>query len=204
MPAAALKQAVEVTIPQALRFINAGVNKMEALLAGLLRFSRLGREALIIEPLDMNALIAEMLAAMKYQLDAAEAEVQVGALPVCHGDRVQTSQVFANLIDNALKYRIRTGRPASTSTGGPRRPGRFTRWPTTGSASRPEHQAKAFEIFHRLNPDGSAGEGLGLTIAQRVLERQKGRIWVESAGAGAGSTFFVSLPAEAPQAGPGP
>jgi light-regulated signal transduction histidine kinase (bacteriophytochrome) len=196
-----VKEPVEVTIPQALRFINAGVNKMETLLAGLLRFSRLGREVLTAEQLDMNALLADVLAAVKFQIDTNKADVRVGNLPLCFGDRVQTNQVFANLIDNALKYRHPERTPRIVVEGRTQDGASIYSVADNGIGIAPEHQAKAFEIFHRLNPEGTAGEGLGLTIAQRVLERQKGKIWVESA-VGEGSTFFVLLPSEAPQSKP--
>lgn len=189
-----LRAPVTVAIPQALRFINAGVNKMETLLAGLLRYSRLGRVALTIRPINLNGLLAEIIAAMKFQLDEARAEVTVQPLPNCLGDNVQTSQVFANLLDNALKYRD-PARPLRVTVSGSIRDGQVVcAIADNGVGIAPEHQVKIFDIFHRLNPESTQGEGLGLTIAQRVLERQKGRIWVESR-AGEGSTFFVSLPA---------
>jgi chemotaxis family two-component system sensor kinase Cph1 len=194
VPVSALKPPVETTIPQALRFINAGVAKMETLLAGLLRYSRLGRVALNIEPLEMNKLVADILAAVKFQLDENKVEVHVAALPSCLGDSVQTSQVFSNLIDNAIKYRDPSRRLRLEIGGEVNGPQAVYRVADNGIGIAPEHQAKVFEIFHRLNPEGVGGEGLGLTIAQRVLERQHGKIWVESRPGG-GSTFFVALPA---------
>jgi PAS domain S-box-containing protein len=198
VPVTELKTPVDHAIPQALRFISAGVNKMEMLLAGLLRYSRLGRVVLTIQPIEMDGLIAEILAAMKFQLDEARADVTVDPLPRCWGDRTHTSQIFANIIDNAVKYREPFRPLRIRITGRSNEQESVYAIEDNGIGMAPEHQAKAFEIFHRLNPDTTVGEGLGLTIAQRVLERQKGRIWVESRE-GAGSTFFVSLPsAEGP------
>jgi signal transduction histidine kinase len=166
------------------------------LLAGLLRFSRLGRVILTIGPIDMNAMLAGLVAAARFQLNEARAEVVVEPLPSCLGDNANTSQVFANLIDNALKYREPTRRMRLVVSGRIEDGKAVYSVADNGIGIPTEHQPKIFEIFHRLNPDVTVGEGLGLTIAQRVLERQRGRIWVESRE-GEGSTFFVSLPATA-------
>jgi PAS domain S-box-containing protein len=185
---------LEQSIPRFLKFIMAGAAKMDALLTGFLKFSRLGRAALVIGPTDLAQVVQGVLQSMRFQIQEAGAEVTVEALPHCLGDATHLAQVFANLIDNALKYRD------------PKRPARIT---VSGRVDGSEaicsvadngigiagaHQGKVFEIFHRLNPSTTPGEGLGLTIAQRILERQRGRIWVES-NVGSGSAFFVSLPA---------
>ncbi|MDB6024739.1 MAG: sensor signal transduction histidine kinase [Verrucomicrobiales bacterium] len=189
-----LRAILDVDIPEALEFIQAGVAKIDALLSGFLRFSRLGRAALKIEHLDMNAMLAGIAQAMEFQLKQSGTILKFEKVPECLGDSIQINQVFSNLLDNALKYRD-SKRPAVIEVSGCIENGRsIYQVKDNGIGIAPEHQGKVFEIFHRLNPKLTDGEGLGLTIAQRSLERQEGKIWMESQP-GKGSSFFVSLPA---------
>ena len=188
-----LRSLLAEDIPEALEYIQAGVAKIDALLSGFLRYSRLGRAALKIERLDMDGMLAGIIGAMEFQIKQAGAAMRVEKLPDCLGDATQVSQVFSNLLDNALKY-LDSERPGIISVTGRIENGRSMYMvQDNGIGIAKEHQEKIFEIFHRLNPAHGEGEGLGLTIAQRVLERQNGRITVESES-GRGSRFLVTLP----------
>ncbi|MCD8534859.1 MAG: PAS domain S-box protein [Verrucomicrobia bacterium] len=91
-------------IPESLEFIFAGVHKMDGLLTGFLKFSRLGRVSMEQRRLNLNPLVREVLAAMKFQIQQKNVQIELGQLPECFGDPSQLNQVFSNIIDNAIKY----------------------------------------------------------------------------------------------------
>lgn len=188
-----LLNLVAQEVPEAIEFIQVGVHKMDALLSGFLRFSRLGRISLNIQNLNMNEMLATIAQTMDYQIQEGDIRLVTDTLPPCTGDSVQVNQVFTNLLDNAVKYRS-PNREGIIHISGRCEPGRSVYTiKDNGIGIAPEHQEKAFEIFHRLDPSKAKGEGLGLAIVQRILDRHNGRIWLESTRDG-GSTFFVSLP----------
>lgn len=190
-----VRNALKKDIPQALSFIVTSANKMDTLLNGLLRLSRLGQAALNIEPLDMNAMLADVTKNIEFQTKKAGAKINIEKLPPCHGDASQINQIFSNILDNALKY-LDESRPGVINISAEIDNGRcIYRVEDNGLGIAPEKQSKIFEIFHRLEPDKTKGEGLGLTIVRRILDRHNGKVWVESEP-GKGSRFFISLPSE--------
>jgi signal transduction histidine kinase len=202
LPAPTQPQAclLDEDIPEALRYISTSASRMDRLLNGLLRLSRLGRTPLRMRPIDMNAMMREIADSMEFELREAGATVDLGELPNCIGDADQLRQVFANLLGNAVKYRAE--RPLHVSIRGST-DGKWLcyRVEDNGIGIHQDHHLRIFQIFHRLDPQGSIpGEGLGLTIVQRIVARHDGRIELDSTF-GEGSAFSVFLPVRRSEAG---
>ncbi|MCE1227028.1 MAG: ATP-binding protein [Geobacteraceae bacterium] len=190
-----LLQLLTESMPRSIEFITGSVEKMDSLLSGLLRLSRLGRAAITIENLDMNLLISKIINSLAYQIESTGARITVGQLLPCRGDVVQISQVFTNLLDNAIKYRS-AERPLEVHVSSVVCDGAVQYCiRDNGIGIHPDYQNQVWEIFHRINPRDIPGEGLGLTVSRRILDRLNGTIRLESEE-GVGSSFFVTLPVQ--------
>ena len=184
---------VKEDIPESLHYIQISVSKMGTLLKGILHLSRLGRYELTIEEIDMNTMMSDIVDSHRFRLNELKIKTDVSILPNCKGDSSQINQVFSNLLDNAVKY-TDSERPGVIHISGYIDKNQSVYCiEDNGLGMAPEHQNKIFEIFYQLEPNRVKGEGMGLTIAHRIIDRHQGEIWVESE-LGKGSKFFVSLP----------
>ncbi len=184
---------------KALGFIQSAVLRLSNIIDALLRLSRAGRVKYQWQFVDVGRLVVRVLDSMQGEVAERKAAVVVGDLPPIQGDPAALEQVFANLIGNALKY-LDPKRPGRIEVGfqnaAPGTPQDFvTCYVKDNGLGIPEaYQEKAFQVFQRVHPGVASGEGMGLAIVRRVVERHGGRVWVESR-VGEGSTFFVALPA---------
>jgi PAS domain S-box-containing protein len=181
-------------ISEPIRFIHASAAKMESLIGGLLRLSRLGRSTMNIESLNMDLTLANVLDLMKYLIKAVECEIIMDPLPKCQGDANQIDQVFSNLLDNAIKYRDSTRLLKIQVSGFIQGQESVYCIEDNGIGIPQNRLANIWKLFYRIDPKSVVpGEGLGLTLIYRIVERHNGRVWVESEE-GVGSKFFVALP----------
>lgn len=176
-----------------LQTIRASAQRMGELIDDLLEFSRLSRQPLSKQPVEMVRLVRSVLADLADETKGREIEIVVGDLPGCDGDPRLLRQVWMNLLANALKYTRRRAR-AVVEVGWADEAGEqvyFVR--DNGSGFDMRYAGKLFTVFQRLHrAEDYEGTGVGLAIVQRVVHRHGGRIWAEAV-VNQGATFRFTL-----------
>lgn len=177
----------------AVGFVQAGAVKMDALLSGLLTFSRLGSASLKLQDVDVNDVVASNLAAMKFQILESRAEFAIRDLPMVRADRDLLGRVFSNLLENALKFPSPGRLIALEISGELRGTEAVIRICDNGMGMTEICRSRIFDLFYRIKPTGSEGNGIGLAIVKAAMERMGGSISVSSE-IGMGSAFELTLP----------
>jgi|GEM_PF-722380 len=169
--------------------------RMTRLIEDLLNLSRIGKIRNIEPNVNLNELLLDVKKNLMYSLEDKHVDLKVAKdLPVVACDKIRISEVFSNLISNAVKYSKRDVAPVVEI--GYVHKGLFYEFyvKDNGIGIEKEYYDKVFQIFQRLHAKGEyEGTGAGLTIVKKIVESHGGRIWVESV-AGTGSTFYFTIP----------
>ena len=186
------------SVPEALGYLTGSVLKMNQLITALLKVARVGRLEMSPKAVDMNALLRSVLSTFSFELERTGGAVKLEPLPPCTADAGALSMVFTNLIGNAIKYRNGETKPVITVCG--KMKDAATALYTVsdnGSGIKTADLEKIWTLFSGIqqhNPGIKKGEGIGLTVAKRIVSLNSGRIWAESKE-GEGAKFFIELPA---------
>ncbi len=176
-------------IEESLRFVHSSSAKMDALISALLDISRIASRDLDRTHVDLDALMQRVADSFEFILQGRGIKLHVGKLPPARVDAVRIEQVFSNLVDNAIKY-IGDGREISVGAVGGPLARYFVR--DSGMGMTAGELKKVFRLFRRGRASDIPGEGIGLTLVRKVIERHGGRIWVESRE-GQGTTVWFTL-----------
>jgi PAS domain S-box-containing protein len=171
-----------------------GSNRMQGLIQDLLTYSRAGAAGKTLNEISSENALNEALANLRATIQECSAVVTNDPLPAILADDTQLTQVFQNLVGNAIKYRsaeVPRVHVSATKNGG-------KDWifsvRDNGLGIDPQYFDRIFVLFQRLHGrEEFKGTGIGLTICKKIVERLGGKIWVESQPK-KGSTFFFTLP----------
>ncbi|HMF75115.1 MAG TPA: ATP-binding protein [Bryobacteraceae bacterium] len=181
-----------------LTHIQNGAMRMGDLIKGLLGYAEAGQQSEHDwAPVSAEEVVALALNNLEQSIAESKAIVTYGALPAIRGDGMQLTQLFQNVVSNGIKYRLPDEPPRITISAKEDAGHGIVFFSVTdnGIGIAPAHHKQIFAPFRRLHGQEVPGSGIGLATCQRIVEGHGGKIWVESAGQGLGSTFWFSLPA---------
>jgi PAS domain S-box-containing protein len=169
-----------------------GAKRMQTLINDLLAYSRAGSKGISKGMIDSRSCVEKALRQLTFAINESQAVVKVDDLPQVWADPVQLTQLFQNLIGNAIKFRA--GPKPEVHVHAAAADGQTTfSIADNGIGIPPEYQSRLFGLFQRLNSRRQyPGTGIGLAICKRIVERHGGRIWFESVPGG-GAVFRFSL-----------
>ncbi len=175
-------------------FASEGAIRMQRLINDLLAYSRVGTRGKSFEEVNLEMVLAQALENLHLVIKEKKVVVTHDPLPMAYGDSGQLTQVFQNLIDNAVKFRGEEA-PRVHISGRGQGNEVICVVSDNGIGIAPEFVNRLFVLFQRLHTRKEyPGTGLGLAICKRIVERHGGRIWVESKP-DEGSVFYFTIPA---------
>jgi PAS domain S-box-containing protein len=176
-----------------IHFAIDGVMRMKALINDLLIYSRVNTQEFPLEPVDCNQVVQQAINNLKALIEENKAILNIENLPVIKANSLQMSQVFQNLISNAVKFRSDKDPVVNITARKAVDEWLFT-VSDNGIGIEKEFIDKIFIIFQRLHTYTEyPGTGIGLTICKKIIEKLGGHIWVESEP-GKGSAFNFTIP----------
>lgn len=178
---------------RALLRINAGADKMNSMIGEVLNYSRISRTELVCTEVDTKSIIEENTReiALIYEVDPAV--VTIGNTPAIQGDPVMIAQVFANVISNAIKYSKASANQKIVINATENEDEIIFTISDNGLGIDIKQLPRIFELFNRMDNVGEIeGSGVGLAIVKRIVEKHRGKIWVDSE-LGKGTTFYIAF-----------
>jgi PAS domain S-box-containing protein len=171
-----------------------GAKRMQALIHDLLQYARVGTRGKEFKPTPANRVVEDALANLAGAIDESGAEIRVEALPTVSCDSTQLTQVFQNLIGNALKFRRQDSKPIVQISARLDPTGWRFIVADNGIGIEPKYFERIFQMFQRLHGrEQYEGTGIGLALCKKIVERHGGQITVASE-LGHGTTFSFVLP----------
>jgi PAS domain S-box-containing protein len=171
-----------------------GAARMQTLIQDLLSYSRVGTQSKPFTAVDCESIVKDTLANLQVAIAESNATITIDPLPQVTGDAIQLTQVFQNLIGNAIKFR-RADNPPQIHIGVCKdRDDWLFSIRDNGIGIDGKYIDRIFVIFQRLHSRTDySGTGIGLAVCKKIVERHGGKIWVESA-LNCGSTFYFTIP----------